>query len=141
VDTFGQRLHEVVACHEITETNFRAFKLEKGELVRTEAYCTGDAVDLPYFASEWPVSALIYYFNGTNDPNTPFWQAQIHYEAQTTAERHFVAVSGAGHNPLALNLDDCKPDIWAAIDAGAGFDEAIARCAWPTQRTSAAAQP
>lgn len=141
IDAFGQRLHDVVACHEITETNFRAFKLESGELVRTEAYCTSDPVDQPYFAGEWPVTAPIYYFNGTNDPNTPMWQAQAHYEAQTAAERHFVAIGGAGHNPLILNLADCKPDIWTAIDAGAGFDEAIARCTWPTQRTSAAAQP
>lgn len=141
IGAFGQRLHDVVACHEITETNFRAFKLENGELVRTEAYCTSDAVDLPYFAEEWPVTAPIYYFNGTNDPNTPMWQAQAHYEAQTSTERHFVAISGGGHNPLIFNLDDCKSDIWAAIDAGAGFDEAMGRCAWPTQRTAAAAQP
>jgi proline iminopeptidase len=141
IDAFGMRLHEVVACHEITETNFRAMKLENGELVRTEAYCTSDPVDLPYVAGEWPVTAPIYYFNGTNDPNTPMWQAQVHYEAQTTAERHFVAISGGGHNPLIFNLDDCKPDIWAAIDAGTGFDEAIGRCGWPTQRTSATAQP
>jgi pimeloyl-ACP methyl ester carboxylesterase len=141
VDVFGQRLHDVIACHEITETNFRAFKLESGELVRTEAYCTSDPVDRPYFASDWLVTAPIYYFNGTNDPNTPIWQAQAHYEAQTMAERHFVAISGAGHNPMGLNLIDCKPDVWAAIAGGTGFDEAIAGCAWPTQRPSTDAQP
>ncbi len=140
VDAFGQRLHDVVACHEITETNFRNFKLENGELVRTEAYCTSDPVDRPYVTGDWLVTAPIYYFNGTNDPNTPIWQAQVHYEAQTTTERHFVGVSGAGHNPLVYNLIDCKPAIFAAIAAGTGFDEALAGCAWPTQRPSTDAQ-
>lgn len=137
VDEFGQRLHDIVACHEITETNFRAFALEGGELVRTEAYCTEDAVDRPYFAGDWQVSMPIYYFNGTNDPNTPMWQAEAHFDAQTGAPRTLVAVAAGGHNPLVLNLNDCKPDMWAAIAAGAGFVDAVGRCAWPTEITVA----
>jgi proline iminopeptidase len=141
IDAFGQRLHDQVACHEITETNFRAFKLENGELVRTEAYCTTDEVDHPYFASDWLVSKPIYYFNGTNDPNTPMWQAQAHYDAQTTAPRQFVAIAGGGHNPLLMNLNDCKADLWAAMATGSGFSEAVGRCAWPTEVEVAAGQP
>lgn len=140
VDAFGQRLHDVVACHEITETNFRAFKLEDGELVRTEAYCTNDVVDHPYFAGDWLVSMPIYYFNGTNDPNTPLWQAQAHYEAQVEAPRQLVAIAAGGHNPLILNLGDCKADVWAAMASGTGFVDAIGRCAWPTEIAVATAQ-
>lgn len=76
VDAFGLRLHEEIACHELTETNFRTLTLEGGELVPTEFYCMVEPLDRPYAASGWPVSVPIYYFSGTADPNTPSWQAQ-----------------------------------------------------------------
>ena len=58
-----------------------------------------------------------------------------------TSVRPIVVGFAAGHNPLLLNLDDCKADVWAAMATGSGFGEAIGRCAWPTQVAVAAAQP
>jgi pimeloyl-ACP methyl ester carboxylesterase len=138
-DAFGLRLHEEVACHEITETNFRTLSLEDGELVRTEAYCEDVPLDRPYAASDWPLSAPIYYFSGTDDPNTPSWQAQAHWDAELGAPRQLVGVIGGGHNPVSLNLSDCLDALWSAIAQNSGFSVAAGSCAWPTMLTSAAA--
>ncbi|HTV22639.1 MAG TPA: alpha/beta fold hydrolase [Polyangiaceae bacterium] len=141
IDAFGLRMHEAVACHEITETNFRALALVDGELVRTEAYCTSDPLDRPFEAGDWPITSPLYYFSGSDDPNTPPWQAQAHYDAMLGAPRWLVSVIAAGHNPLAFNLLDCQPALWAAVIAGSGFADAVASCPWPTALASAPAEP
>ncbi len=138
IDAFGQRLHDIISCREITESNFRDMKLVDGELQPTELYCDTQAVDEPFAASDWPITVPIYYFNGRNDPNTPLWQAEIHFDVQTEAPRHLVTADGAGHNPFILNFGDCKTAIWDAIGTGSGFASALDTCAWPTELDSAA---
>jgi len=137
LDAFGLRLHEEISCHELTETNFRTLALEGGELVRTESYCDDEPLDRPYAAANWPVSVPIYYFSGTDDPNTPSWQAQAHYDAEVGAPRELVSVIGAGHNPLGFNLTDCLDVLWSAIATSSTFSSAVDSCLWPTMLTSA----
>jgi len=139
IDEFGLRLHREIACHELTETNFGTLALEGGELVPTDLYCTSEPLDRPYAARRWPVSVPIYYFSGSDDPNTPSWQAQVHYDAEVGAKRELVSIIAAGHNPVGLNLTDCAPALWEAMRAGTGFAEAVGTCAWPTQVSVAAA--
>ena len=139
LDAFGLRLHEELSCHELTETNFRTLSLEGGELVRTESYCEDEPLDRPYAAADWPVSVPIYYFSGTDDPNTPTWQVQAHDAAEVGAPRQLVSVIAAGHNPLSFNLADCLDVLWSAIAAGSGLGAAVESCPWPTALTSSAA--
>jgi fermentation-respiration switch protein FrsA (DUF1100 family) len=85
------------------------------------------------------VSVPIYYFSGTDDPNTPPWQVQAHDAAELGAPRQLVSVIAAGHNPLSFNLADCLDVLWSAIAAGSGLRAAVESCPWPTALTSSAA--
>lgn len=137
IDAFGWRMHEAVACHEITETGFRTLALEGGELVVTATYCDSESLDRAYDARDWPITQPIYYFVGTDDPNTPPWQAISHFAAESGAPRALVSAVAAGHNPIGFNLADCQPALWTAMSTGVGFAEAVATCTWPTVLTTA----
>jgi pimeloyl-ACP methyl ester carboxylesterase len=136
-DDFANRLHDLLVCHEIAETDFRSFTLSEGELVASATYCTSDALDRAYAARDWPVTRPIYYFNGSRDPNTPLWQARAHFDAEENAPRHFVTVLDAGHNPVRANLAECLPVLWSAIASDSGFEGAVDSCAWPTEQSTA----
>jgi len=138
VDRFGLRLHNLVVCHEIAETDFTSLTLRGGELVPSATYCTDVRLDRPYAARDWAITKPIYYFSGKKDPNTPSWQAQAHFDAEVTAPRELVSVPDAGHQPLAFNLDDCAVPLWAAMARGKGLHDALSGCAWPTELTSVA---
>lgn len=141
VDALGQRLHEEVSCREIDETEFVSLRLDGGELVPSTFDCEDVPLSAAYSASDWPVHAPIYYFSGTDDPNTPPWQARTHFDAQSAAQRQLVHVTGGGHNSLLINLTDCASSLWQAVAAGAGFEPALATCSWPHELESAAASP
>jgi len=139
-DEFGMRLHDLVACHEVVETDFVSLSLRDGELVASSTYCTDVPLDRAYAARDWPITKPIYYFSGKRDPNTPSWQAQAHFDAEVTAPRELVSVPDAGHQPLALNLEDCAAPLWAAMAGGKGLKDALSGCEWPTELTSATAK-
>ena len=140
VDRFGMRLHDLVVCHEIAETDFVSLTLRGGELVPSATYCTDVRLDRPYAARDWPITKPIYYFSGQKDPNTPSWQAQAHFDAEVSAPRELVSVPDAGHEPLVFNLGDCAVPLWAAMARGKSLHDALSGCAWPTELTSAAAR-
>ena len=96
------------------------------------------SLERPFSARGFPVTQPIYYVNGTRDPNTPVWQARAHHDAQNGALRQLLLVVNGGHSPIFGNLRDCTDGLWAAIDAGTGFPEAVASCSWPTELTSTA---
>jgi pimeloyl-ACP methyl ester carboxylesterase len=139
VDAMGERLHGVITCNELAETDFSSFSLEQGELVPNGIVCTDIELAEPFSAADWPVHAPIYYFSGTDDTNTPPWQARAHFDAQTTAPRQLVHIDGGGHNARALNLTDCNDALWQAMGSGTGFEAALATCAWPHEVESAPA--
>lgn len=141
VDAMGDRLHHVVTCNELAETDFVSLSLEAGELVPNGLDCTDIALAEPFSAADWPVRAPIYYFSGTLDTNTPPWQARAHFDAQTTAPRQLVHVTGGGHNARAINLTDCAEPLWQAMATGGALDGALATCTWPTELESAPPTP
>ena len=136
---FETRLHDVVMCHEITETDFASLTLKDGNLVSKRSDCLNQPLDRAFAASDWPVTSPIYYFSGSDDPNTPPWQAKAHFDAQVHARRKLVTVADAGHNPVYFNLEDCVGPLWTAIANDSGFDDALRTCTWPTELTTAEA--
>jgi len=132
-DDFVERIHHAIACHELTETDPTAMVLGPDGLVVVSQDCQDVLLDRPYAASDWPVAAPIYYYTGTNDPNTPPWQADVHFSVETSAARSLVHVTRAGHNALRSNLTDCMPTLWAAMVSDGDFEAALATCTWPTE--------
>jgi pimeloyl-ACP methyl ester carboxylesterase len=141
VDAMGDRLHGVVTCHELAETDFASFSLEAGELAPNGLDCTDVALGHPFSAADWPVRAPIYYFSGTFDTNTPPWQARAHFDAQMAAPRQLVHIEGGGHNARILNLADCAGPLWQAMALGSALDAALATCQWPTELEAAPPAP
>jgi len=139
VDAMGERLHHVVTCHEIAESDFESLELDSGELQPAGIDCKDIPLSDGYAATAWPVHVPIYYYSGTVDPNTPPWQAQAHFDAQTAAPRQLVRVVGGGHNARALNLVDCAGPLWLAMATGSDFEAALATCSWPHELVSAPA--
>lgn len=141
IDAMSERLHHVVTCRELAEDDYESMTLQAGELVTTTYDCTDVALSEPFRASDWPVRVPIYYFSGTEDPNTPPWQALAHFEAQVTAARQLIQVEGGGHNPLLFNLGECAAPLWGAMTSGADLEGALANCSWPLRLESAPAEP
>ena len=131
VDAMGERLHHVVTCHELAETDFVSMSLDAGELVPDGVDCTDIALSEPFSAAEWPVHVPLYYFSGTLDTNTPPWQASAHFDAQVSAPRQLVHIEGGGHNARAINLTDCAEPLWGAMAGGTDFEVALGQCSWP----------
>jgi hypothetical protein len=75
--------------------------------------------------------------SGDDDPNTPPWQVQAHFDTEITAPRKLVHFERAGHNPLLFNLaaenSSCGLAIWNAVAMGKDFDEAVQSCDWPSR--------
>ena len=137
VDVMGERLHHEITCHELAETDFVSLSLEAGEIVVNGLDCTDIALDEPFSAASWPVHSPIYYFSGTDDPNTPPWQARAHFDAETTAPRQLIHLERGGHNARASNLTDCAEPLWQAMATGRGFEAALATCVWPYELETA----
>jgi len=141
VDAMGDRLHRVVTCNELAETDFESLSLEAGELVPNGVDCADVPLAEPFSAADWPIHSPIYYFSGTFDTNTPPWQARAHFDAQTAAPRQLVSIEGGGHNARSLNLTDCAGPLWQAMAAGAALDAGLATCEWPTELETAPPVP
>jgi pimeloyl-ACP methyl ester carboxylesterase len=132
-DEFQDRAYLAITCHELAEDAPTGFSLGSNGLTVVGYDCRDVALDRPYAASAWPITAPIYYYTGTNDPTTPPWQTDVHYSLESKAARSLVHVTGAGHNALHLNLTDCMPALWTAMVANAGIEAALESCAWPTE--------
>lgn len=142
-DDFGFRIHHELTCHELADNDFNGLTLVNGEVAVTSSDCGDVDLDRPYSAADWPISVPIYYLSGTADPNTPPWQAQFHFASQTKARRTLVHVDRAGHNPFGGNLagdGTCLLPLWAAIDTGENFEQAITACKWPVEIETADAE-
>ena len=92
----------------------------------------------PFDIKDWPFHGTIYYFSGENDPATPPSMAQYHFDSQSFAKRFLVHVKEGGHNPLKVNLSDCKSKIWAEIlQNGNHIERALQGCQLETSLTTA----
>jgi pimeloyl-ACP methyl ester carboxylesterase len=126
-------LFERVGCREITETNFDFFEVVRGALQPVGDVCSAFRVTDPYDAAYHPVSAPIFYLNGTRDPNTPLAIAKTHVDRQPQTDRAFISVIDGGHNPFSLNLASCAGALWTSFEArGDGLEAALATCEAPT---------
>lgn len=118
---FPQDMIEVykrIGCKEIIPNWEMDTYLENGRLIRrknSNDICEDFKLDKPFDSAQFKIKAKIYYFNGTNDPATPIWQAQYHSQSQSFAERIVVTVPGGGHNALSFNLRDCNKRLWNRI--------------------------
>ncbi len=83
----------------------------------------------PYDSKTLPISAPIYYFQGSNDPATPAASARYHFGGQRRARRTLLTVPGAAHGPLTWNLRALGTSalFWDAIDRSDSdaFDAAV----------------
>lgn len=90
----------------------------------------------PYDSVQYPVTVPIYYFEGSEDPDTSPANALYHYSNQTQANRVFTMIWGAGHPALSKTLHQtgCTPAIFTAIATNpAGVGAALTQCQqlWP----------
>ncbi len=131
-------LYRQIGCEEITSLGWKHDAYyRKGELVldqSTRGVCDGFSFTEGFDSAKYQLTSKIYYFNGTNDPATPLWQAKYHAQNQTKALKNTVTVQGGGHNPLSYNLEDCQPKIWDKILSNSLIDQDFldANCALKT---------
>lgn len=132
------RLYRDITCHELVPDMRDVvydFDLKNGELVDSGLrLCDGEALDRPFDAGNYPVSAPIYYFSGREDPATPPFQARYHFETQK-AQRTLVSIANGGHQALSNTLGDCVTPIWRAIahNDSDEFDSALKSCSLGSQ--------
>jgi pimeloyl-ACP methyl ester carboxylesterase len=123
-----------------TETAGSVYKrvLTQGEIVNSgEDQCPtlGFSFVHPYDSAQYLVRDVpIYYFEGSEDPNTSPANAIYHYTNQTLTDRLFVLVWGGGHTDLSRGLYQrgCTPGIFAAIATNpSNLGSALTQCQWP----------
>lgn len=130
-DTF----YTVIACKEVF-TDLRNTKLTNGRFFTPTGanYCADAEMSASrrYNVADWPVTAPIYYFEGSDDPATPADLALGHFTAQTSSSgRQFLKVKSAGHNPFRISMPDCYKNVFGAIAAQSDFAAAVSGCKWP----------
>jgi pimeloyl-ACP methyl ester carboxylesterase len=111
-------LYRKIACDEFISSKYDPI-FENNDLVlkpSLDSWCKGISVIEPYESSLYQIPSPIYYFNGTNDPITPLWQANYHFEGQKKSPyKVSINVIDGGHNPLDINLRDCMIETWLAL--------------------------
>ncbi len=127
------RVYRNIMCREITaESNGpQPDQLIGGELVRTPdpSFCAGLSLDHPFNAANFQITVPIFYFQGTDDANTPYWQARYHYDQQNSSKKFFTTVFGVAHGIPLGGLVDCKDQVWSSIfGSGRGLKAALAAC-------------
>ena len=129
------RFYNLVGCRELfndtryfnylTSGTFEVYDLEnflEDGVSLEEAVQSCNAVDLdrPFNPEEYVMADVpTYYFQGQHDPNTPLAKARIHFNSQDhLSQSYFVEIANGGHNPLNIQLDDCKNQIWREVFNG-----------------------
>lgn len=130
------RLANILHCTETTGSVYTK-DLVNGEIVNTGSdKCPGWQLEhvRPYDSAQYPVVTVpIYYFEGSQDPNTSPANAYYHFLNQTQAHRVFTLVWRGGHTDMSDTLHQmgCTPAIFEAIAMnGAGLGAALEQCHW-----------
>jgi hypothetical protein len=126
-------LQNLIECHEISTTapDFYFLRATLTRLPEDDS-CKGVAFDRPFDSARWQSKAPIFYWAGTRDPNTPYFDARYHFDNQKSAKRFFVSVAEGGHNKLGNIVGDCKEEVWNSIlSGGQNFSHAIKHCQMP----------
>ncbi len=130
------RLYKLIACSEIYDKDFATI-LENGYLVRDfskDDNCADVPFSQPVDVANWPIRSKIYYFSGTKDVATPIKWARYHFNKQIISlKRIFITVKDGGHNPLKVNLSDCKSNIWGSILENSDIFKALNTCILQTE--------
>jgi len=99
----------------------------------------------PYDSAQHPVTVPIYYFEGSDDPDTTPESAVHHFDHQTQADRVYTEVTGGGHTAMSGTMHEagCTPAIFTAIasnPSGTVQNKAVIEaCSWPVVVTARAA--
>jgi len=99
----------------------------------------------PYDSAQHPVTVPIYYFEGSDDPDTTLESAAYHFSNQTQADRVFTLIGGGGHTAMSGTLHEagCTPGIFTAIATNPSATELnatiIRGCSWSVLVTTRAA--
>jgi len=99
----------------------------------------------PYDSAQYPVTVPIYYFEGSDDPDTTPQSASYHFSNQTQADRVFTLIGDGGHTAMSGTLHEagCTPGIFTAIATNPSATvlnaAAIQQCGWPVAVTTRAA--
>jgi len=130
------RLANILHCTETTGSVYKK-DLVNGEIVNTGPdQCPGWGLRHihPYDSANYPVTVPIYYFEGSQDPNTSPANAYHHFVNQTQTHRLFTLVLAGGHTDMSGTLHQmgCTPAIFEAIAMnGTGLEAALEQCRWP----------
>jgi pimeloyl-ACP methyl ester carboxylesterase len=128
------RLATILHCTETAGSIFTK-DLVNGEIVNTGPdQCPPGVFVRPYDSANYPVTVPIYYFEGSEDPNTSPANAGWHFNHQTQAPRAATLVWGGGHTDLegTLHQTGCTPAIFTAIARNPlGLRAALDQCHWP----------
>jgi len=141
------RLATTLWCTE-TGGSLRANDLVGGAIVETgsdQCPLLGLGFVKPYDSAQHPVTVPIYYFEGSDDPDTTPESAAWHFDHQTQADRVFTSIADGGHTSMSGTLHEagCTPSIFTAIatspSATASNKAVIEACSWPVVVTTRAA--
>jgi pimeloyl-ACP methyl ester carboxylesterase len=130
------RVATILHCTETTGSVYTK-DLVNGEIVDTgpdQCPLWGLSFVHPYDSAQYPVTVPIYYFEGSEDPNTSPANAAYHFSNQTQANRVFTLVWGGGHTDMSGTLHEtgCTPAIFTAIATNpSGLGAALQQCHWP----------
>ncbi len=124
-------LYNEIGCREVWSYNYSVGEIGPGaEFSFREDLCADTPLSRPYDPSDWPILSPLFYVHGTNDPATPIWGAQEHFDSQPVGNRSFIEVLGAGHQPMPFNLADCQPSLWEAFRGDEDVADALGGCSW-----------
>ena len=128
----SEKTWDAIACNELFYSGKESLDYSYGQLYHaSKRRCQADRLN-PYDSSAWQMQHKTVYFVGENDPSTPLWQGQYHYDHQEGKQKTFVKVIDAGHRAFQLNLNDCAADLYTALFNNLEITKELKKCAAPT---------
>lgn len=94
--------------------------LETSSAANLVCYCSPSKIKGTYDSKRHQINNIpLFYLQGTEDANTPIWQARYHYDNQETKDKSFSVVRGAGHAVLTPDVPPpCLEKAWEIIFSG-----------------------
>ena len=127
----SSKVWNAIACNELFYSGEESLNYAYGKLeYESIRNCPTDRMK-PFDSAAWPMQHKTVYFVGENDPSTPLWQGQYHYEHQKENQKTFVIVQDAGHRPFQLNLNDCAAELYSGLFNNLQLSEELKKCAAP----------
>lgn len=128
----SEKTWEAIACNELFYSGKESLDYSYGQLhYESKRRCLADRLN-PYDSAKWQMQHKTIYFVGENDPSTPLWQGEYHFDHQTHKQKQFVRVRDGGHRAFQLNLNDCAADLYGALFNNLELTKELKKCAAPT---------